>query len=38
VRRFQDSGLAGFLQKPYTAAALARKVQHAVRLNAAKPI
>ena len=37
VRRFQDRGLSGFLQKPYTATALARKVQLAVRLNAAKP-
>ena len=34
VRRFHDRGLAGFLQKPYTATALARKIQHVVRLNA----
>jgi CheY-like chemotaxis protein len=31
VRRFADHGLAGFLQKPYTATALARKVKVAVR-------
>ena len=33
LRRFQDRGFAGFLQKPYTATALARKIQHAVSLN-----
>ena len=33
TRRFHDRGLAGFLQKPYTATVLARKVQDAVRLN-----
>jgi two-component system, cell cycle sensor histidine kinase and response regulator CckA len=27
VKRFVDKGLAGFIQKPYTAAALARKVK-----------
>jgi len=31
VKRFADRGLAGFLQKPYTATALARKVKVAVR-------
>ena len=36
VRRFQDRGLSGFLQKPYTATALARKVQHALRRNGTK--
>jgi PAS domain S-box-containing protein len=30
LSRFQDCGLAGFLQKPYTATALARKVKQAV--------
>jgi PAS domain S-box-containing protein len=35
VRRFQGRGLAGFLQKPYTANALARKIRHAVSLNSA---
>jgi CheY-like chemotaxis protein len=34
VRRFQDRGLAGFLQKPYTASALVRKIQYVVKLNA----
>jgi PAS domain S-box-containing protein len=33
VRRFQDRGFAGFLQKPYTASALARKIQNVVSLN-----
>jgi len=33
TRRFQDRGLAGFLQKPYTASALADKVGYAVSLN-----
>jgi CheY-like chemotaxis protein len=27
IRRFAGKGLAGFLQKPYTAAALAAKIQ-----------
>jgi PAS domain S-box-containing protein len=31
VKRFADRGLAGFLQKPYTATALARKVKAALR-------
>jgi CheY-like chemotaxis protein len=31
LRRFSDRGLAGFLQKPYTATALARKIKQAVR-------
>ena len=31
--RFRDKGLAGFLQKPYTATALARKIKHAVRTS-----
>jgi PAS domain S-box-containing protein len=31
LRRFQNRGLAGFLQKPYTATALARKVKQALR-------
>ena len=31
LRRFADRGLAGFLQKPYTATTLARKVNVAVR-------
>jgi PAS domain S-box-containing protein len=30
-RRFADSGVAGFLQKPYTATTLARKLKQAVR-------
>jgi PAS domain S-box-containing protein len=30
LRRFRDSGLAGFLQKPYTAMVLARKVKQAL--------
>jgi CheY-like chemotaxis protein len=38
LRRFQDRGLAGFLQKPYTATALARKVKHAVKLNGQSPV
>jgi CheY-like chemotaxis protein len=35
VRRFQDRGLRGFLQKPYTAATLAGKMQQAVRQRGA---
>jgi two-component system CheB/CheR fusion protein len=35
MRRFRHRGLAGFLQKPYTATALARKIKQAVRLNTA---
>jgi CheY-like chemotaxis protein len=31
LKRFHDRGLAGFLQKPYTATALARKIKQAVR-------
>lgn len=31
VRRFEDLNLTGFLQKPYTATALARKIKQAVR-------
>jgi PAS domain S-box-containing protein len=31
LRRFHDRGLAGFLQKPYTATALARKIKQALR-------
>jgi PAS domain S-box-containing protein len=34
LKRFADRGLAGFLQKPYTATALARKVKGAVRQRA----
>ena len=30
LQRFQDLGLAGFLQKPYTVTALARKLQQAI--------
>ena len=30
VHRFADRGLAGFLQKPYTASALARKIKQAI--------
>jgi CheY-like chemotaxis protein len=36
VRRFEDLGLAGFLQKPYTATALAKKIKQAVRRPAQK--
>jgi CheY-like chemotaxis protein len=36
VRRFEDLGLAGFLQKPYTATALAKKIKQAVRRPAAR--
>jgi len=36
LRRFRDRGLAGFLQKPYTATALARKVHHAVQLSSSR--
>jgi len=32
LRRFHDRGLAGFLQKPYTATALARKLKQALRI------
>jgi PAS domain S-box-containing protein len=32
LRRFHDRGLAGFLQKPYTATALARKLKQALRV------
>ena len=31
INRFQDRGLSGFLQKPYTATALARKIKQALR-------
>ncbi len=31
VRRFADKGVSGFLQKPYTATALARKLKHVLR-------
>jgi PAS domain S-box-containing protein len=31
LRRFHDRGLAGFVQKPYTATALARKLKQALR-------
>lgn len=31
LERFNQQGLAGFLQKPYTATALARKIEQAVR-------
>jgi PAS domain S-box-containing protein len=31
LQRFQQAGLAGFLQKPYTATALARRIKEAVR-------
>ena len=31
IRRFAGKGLAGFIQKPYTAAALAEKVQRVIR-------
>ncbi|SPE41846.1 hypothetical protein SBA3_4690007 [Candidatus Sulfopaludibacter sp. SbA3] len=31
LHRFRDHGLAGFLQKPYTATALARKIKQALR-------
>jgi len=31
VNRFQNRGLSGFLQKPYTATALARKIKQAVK-------
>ena len=34
VERFRDRGFAGFLQKPYTATALARKIKSAVRTGA----
>src|SRR5689334_1741020 len=33
VNRFHDRGLSGFLQKPYTATALARKIKEALRKN-----
>lgn len=33
VRRFDGKGLAGFIQKPYTASALAEKVRKVVREN-----
>jgi two-component system CheB/CheR fusion protein len=36
VQRFEDFGLAGFLQKPYTATALAKRIKQAVRRNAAR--
>jgi PAS domain S-box-containing protein len=36
VRRFENLGLAGFLQKPYTATALAKKIKQAVRRPAAR--
>ena len=35
VRRFHDKGLSGFLQKPYTATALARKLKQALRQRVA---
>jgi CheY-like chemotaxis protein len=31
LKRFEDLRLAGFLQKPYTATTLARKIKHAIR-------
>jgi CheY-like chemotaxis protein len=31
INHFQDQGLSGFLQKPYTATALARKIKQALR-------
>jgi FixJ family two-component response regulator len=31
AQRFRDRGSAGFLQKPYTASALARKLKQALR-------
>ena len=31
LRRFHDRGLAGFLQKPYTATVLARKIKQALK-------
>jgi FixJ family two-component response regulator len=31
VKRFADRGIAGFLQKPYTATTLARKLKQALR-------
>jgi CheY-like chemotaxis protein len=36
VERFAGRGVAGFLQKPYTAAVLARKVKNALRGQAAQ--
>jgi PAS domain S-box-containing protein len=33
LRRFHDRGLAGFLQKPYTATALGRKLKQALRTS-----
>jgi PAS domain S-box-containing protein len=33
LKRFQGKGLSGFLQKPYTATALARKVKQALRAS-----
>jgi CheY-like chemotaxis protein len=36
VEHFENLGLAGFLQKPYTATALAKKIKRAVRRNAAR--
>jgi CheY-like chemotaxis protein len=32
LRRFSGQGLAGYLQKPYTAAVLARKIKQALRV------
>jgi CheY-like chemotaxis protein len=37
MRRFSESQLAGFLQKPYTAAVLARKVKQALRRDVNAP-
>jgi CheY-like chemotaxis protein len=36
VKHFADHGIAGFIQKPYTAATLARKLKQAMRLRAAQ--
>jgi PAS domain S-box-containing protein len=33
LRRFGDRGVTGFLQKPYTASVLARKIKQALQLN-----
>ena len=35
TRRFTDKGLAGFIQKPYTAAGLAEKMKIALEFRAA---
>ena len=36
VKRFENLGLAGFLQKPYTATALAKRIKQAVRKPATR--